>query len=201
MNKDTGIRKIAPYESSYLRKLPPWNLPSGKITPNKILSPLINHTNERKSKIIKFFSLEESCAIQHPYQNNQGPHWYTDDLTENSGLRYFFLYRMKKIQKSNESENRTGQGELKLGSQIIKFGKYVKLLNFQLSMHITLWIFKKSNSKMHALGRSVTILYECGCVLAVHLSIMYTLQIYLIGTNPKVLTVFSWFFMLFCSNI
>ena len=30
------------------------------------------------------------------------------------------------------------QGELKLGSQIIKFGKYVKLLNSQLSLQITL---------------------------------------------------------------
>ena len=53
---------------------------------------------------------------------------------------------MKKIQKSNESENRqmyllascTSQGELKLGSQIITFGKYVKPLNSQLSMHPTL---------------------------------------------------------------
>ena len=32
----------------------------------------------------------------------------------------------------------TSQGELKLGSQIIKFGKYVKLLNSQLSLQITL---------------------------------------------------------------
>ena len=30
---------------------------------------------------------------------------YTDDFTENTGLRYF-LYRVKKIQKSNESTNR-----------------------------------------------------------------------------------------------
>ena len=84
----------------------------------------------------------------------------------------------------------TSQGELKLGSQIIKFGKYVKLLNSQLSMHITLWILKKANSKMHALGRSVTIVYECGCVLAAHVSIMYTLQICLIRTNLKDLHVF-----------
>ena len=81
----------------------------------------------------------------------------------------------------------TSQGELKLGSQIIKFGKYVKLLNSQLSMHSTLWILKKANSKMHALGRSVTIVYECGCVLAAHVSIMYTLQICLIRTNLKAL--------------
>ena len=45
----------------------------------------------------------------------------------------------------------TCQGELKLGSQIIKFGKYVKLLNSQLSLHITLWICKKANIKMYAL--------------------------------------------------
>ena len=52
----------------------------------------------------------------------------------------------KKIQKSNESENRqmhllascASQAELELGSQTIKFGKYVKLLNSQLSLHITL---------------------------------------------------------------
>ena len=47
--------------------------------------------------------------------------------------------------------------------------------------------FKKANSKMHALGRSVTIVYECGCVLAAHVSIMYTLQICLIRTNLKAL--------------
>ena len=40
---------------------------------------------------------------------------------------------------------------------------------------------------MHALGRSVTIVYECGCVLAAHVSIMYSLQICLIGMNLKVL--------------
>ena len=40
---------------------------------------------------------------------------------------------------------------------------------------------------MHALGQSVTIVYECGCVLAAHVSIMYTLQICLIRTNLKAL--------------
>ena len=49
---------------------------------------------------------------------------------------------------------------------------------------------KKANSKMHALGRSVAIVYECGCVLAAHVSIMYTLQICLIRTNLKDLHVF-----------
>ena len=40
---------------------------------------------------------------------------------------------------------------------------------------------------MHALGRSVAIVYECGCVLAGYVSIMYTLQICLIRTNLKTL--------------
>ena len=44
---------------------------------------------------------------------------------------------------------------------------------------------------MHTLGRSMTIAYECECVLAAHVSIMYTLQICLIGTNLKALAVFS----------
>ena len=57
-----------PYESFPLWKLPPRNLlprklPSGKITPNEIPSPLINHTNERKNKIIEFFVLKK--AVQY----------------------------------------------------------------------------------------------------------------------------------------
>ena len=66
-----------------------------------------------------------------------------------------------KIAKWHLLASCTSQGELKLGSQIIKFGKYVKLLNSQLSMHITLRILKKTNSKMRALVRSVAIVYEC----------------------------------------
>ena len=54
---------------------------------------------------------------------------------------------------------------------------------------------------MHALGRSVAIAYECACVLAAHVSIMYTLQICLIGANLEALAVFHVFYMLFCSNI
>ena len=87
------------------------NLPPGKLAPMKILpwknsphkipSPLINYTNERKDKITKCFALKK--AVQHNILN-QGPLWYTNDLTENTGLRYF-LHRMKKIQKLNESEN------------------------------------------------------------------------------------------------
>ena len=60
---------------------------------------------------------------------------------------------------------------------------------------------KKANSKVHALGQSVTIVYECGCVLAAHVSIVYTLRICLVGRNLKALAVFSCLFILFCSNI
>ena len=48
---------------------------------------------------------------------------------------------------------------------------------------------------MHALGRSVAIVFECGCVLAAHISVMYTLQLCLIGTNLKALAAFSWLFI------
>ena len=147
---------------------------------------------KKKKQNSKIFCLEESRAIQCPYQNNQGPFWYTNDLTENTGLRYF-LYRMKKIQKSSESENH----QVAFTCQLYKsrrnktrqsnyeIWQHVKVLNSKLSMHSTLWILKKANSKMHALCRSVTIVYECGCVLAAHVSIMYTVQICLIRTNPK----------------
>ena len=46
---------------------------------------------------------------------------------------------------------------------------------------------KKATSEIHALSPSVTIVYECGCVLAPHVSIMYTLQICLTRMNPKAL--------------
>ena len=42
------------------RTLPPRKLAPGKIIPNEIPSPLINHTNERKSKITKFFALKKA---------------------------------------------------------------------------------------------------------------------------------------------
>ena len=119
-----------------------------------------------------------------------------------TGPRYF-LYRMKKIQKSNESENRQmaftcqlyKSRRTKTRQSNYKIWQNVKVLNSQSSMDSTLWILKKANSKMHALGRSVAIVYECGCVLAAHVSIMYTLQICLIGTNLKALAVFSWLFI------
>ena len=72
--------KIVPYEN-YI----PWNL-----------LPTYKSYKWQKKQNYKIVYLKESCVAQHPYQNNQGP---LDDLTENTGLRYF-LYRMKKIQKS-----------------------------------------------------------------------------------------------------
>ena len=43
--------------------LPMKILPPEKITPNEIPSPFINHTNERKNKITKFFALKK--AVQY----------------------------------------------------------------------------------------------------------------------------------------
>ena len=141
----------------------------------------------KEKKKCKFFCLEESCAIQHPYI---------------LGLDTFFTEWKKsknrtkaKIAKWHLLTSCTSQEELKLGNQIINIGKYMKLLNSQLSIHITLRVLKKANSKMRALVRSVAIVYECWCVLEAHVSIMNTLQICLIGTNLKALAVFSWLFI------
>ena len=155
--------EYSPYESSPLWKLPPPPShqeftpekidPYEKSPPEKITSiawnPLPTYKSHKwkKKQNYKISCLQESCATQYPYQNNQGFRWYTDDLTENTGLRYF-LYRMKKSKNQTKVQltkwhllaSCTSQVELKLDSQTIKFGKYVKLLNSQLSLHITLWI-------------------------------------------------------------
>ena len=81
---------------------------------------------------------------------------------------------MKKIQKSTESESRQvaficqlyKSKRTKTSQSNYKIWQNVKVLNSQLSLHI----------KMHALGRGVAIVYECECVFAAHVSIMYTLQ-------------------------
>ena len=83
----------------------------------------------KKKQNYKIFCLEESCAIQHPYQNNQRPLWYTDDFTKNTGLTFFTEWKKSKnqmkaqIAKWHLPASCTSQRELKLGSQIIKFGK------------------------------------------------------------------------------
>ena len=97
-------------------KTPPVKISPQNFPPEKIPHPWENYPqwnplptyksykwNKKENDTI--FCLEDSCAIQHPHQNNQRPLWYTDDFTENTALRYF-LYRVKKIQKSNESANR-----------------------------------------------------------------------------------------------
>ena len=147
--------KIAPYENTPYEYPPLWKLPPQKFAPEKIApyeippheipSPLTKHTNESKIKCTKFFAFKK--AVQHNIliKTSKVP-FYTDNLTENPGLRYF-LYRMKKIRKSNEGENRQMTFTCQLHKsgrtktrQLIKFGKYVKLVNSQLSLRITLWI-------------------------------------------------------------
>ena len=103
------------YVTWYQENCPLWKLPPVKITPQNFfpekIPPWENYLQSnplptyrsykwKKKQNNKIFCLEESCAIQHLYQNNQCPLWYTDNFTENAGLRYF-LYRVKKIQKSN----------------------------------------------------------------------------------------------------
>ena len=101
-------QKIAPYESSPPVKIAPQNFPPekivtwensppGKITLNEIPSPLINHTNERKNKITKFFALKN--AMQHNILIKITKAFFDTQMIsqKNTGLRYF-LYRMKKIQ-------------------------------------------------------------------------------------------------------
>ena len=110
------------------------------------------------------------------------------------GLDTFFT-EWKKIQKSDESENRPvvftcqlyKSRRTKTRQPNYKIWQICETTNSQLSMHSTLWILKRANSKMHALGRSVTVVYECGCALTAHVSVMYTLQICLIRTNLKAL--------------
>ena len=158
-----GIRKIAPQKIAPYENTPLWIFSPMKITPH-IFAPWENypHWNPlptcksyewKKKQSYLFFCLEESCGIRHPYQNNQGLPWYTYDLTENTGLDTFFTEWKKsknwtkaKFAKWHLRDSCTSQGELKLGNQIIKFGTYMKLLNSQLSIDSTLWVFKKANS-------------------------------------------------------
>ena len=122
--------KIALYE----------NFPPEKITSEEIPIPLINHTNERKSKIAKVFALKK--AAQHNILFDA--HRISQKIL---GLHTFFT-EWKKAKNLTEAKitrwdllvSCTTQGELKLGSQTIKFDKYMKLLNSQSSLHITLWI-------------------------------------------------------------
>ena len=124
------------------RKLPPMSIPSMKSP-----SPLINHTNERKSKTINFFALKK--AVQHNILIKLTKVLFDTQMIWQKilGLNTFFkewkksdYWTKAKISKRYLLASCTRRGELKLGTQTIKFGKYVKLLNSQLSLHITLWI-------------------------------------------------------------
>ena len=101
---------IPPYESSPLwklapRNLPPRKLPPRKITPNEIPSPLINHTNESKNKITKFFASKK--AVQYNIFIKITKVLFDTHMISQKILGLdTFSTEWKKIQKSNESENR-----------------------------------------------------------------------------------------------
>ena len=203
-----GIRKIAPqkiapyennppsspmnipsYENPSLWKLPPRNLPPRRFLPGKItlneIPPTYKSYKWKKQQNYKIFCLEESSAIQHPCI---------------MGLDSFFTEWKKsknrtkaQIVKWHLLASCTSQGELKLGSQIIKFSKYVKLLNRQLSIHITLWILKKANSKMHASGRVLS--------MSVDVSTEYFTNMPDRDESEGACCIFMASYVLFCSNI
>ena len=126
-------------------KIPPPPPLRGKITPNEIPSPLINHTNERKNKITIFFALKKTVKYNILIKITKVL-FDTQIIPQKIlGLDAFFT-EGKKIRSRTKAQiakwhllaSYTSQGELKLGSQIIKFAKKVKLLSNQLSMHSTL---------------------------------------------------------------
>ena len=89
----------APHCENYRSEnCPLGKFPPGKITPNGIPSPLINHTNERKNKI---FCLEKT--VQYSILITITKVLFDTQMIPQKILGFF--YRMKKIQKSNESEN------------------------------------------------------------------------------------------------
>ena len=168
-----GIRKISPqkiarYENTHMKaspvkiipqkfapeKIPPYeNSPPEKITPNDIPTPLIDHTNERKNKIKKIFALRK--AVEHSILIKTTKVLFDTQmiLQKILGLDTFFTEWRKsknptkaKIAKWHLLDSCTSQGEPKIGSQTVKIGKYVKLLNSQLSFYITLWIFLKKQT-------------------------------------------------------
>ena len=137
--------KITPQNFPPKKIVPCENSPLWKITPYEIPSTLINHTNERRNKITKFFALRK--AVQYNILMK-----ITKVLSDTQmisqkirGLDTFFTERKKSKNRPKAKSAKwhllascTSERELKLGSQIIKFGTHVKLLNSQLSMHSTL---------------------------------------------------------------
>ena len=98
------IRKITPPENYLLWKLPACENcpppPIGKIIPNEIPSPLTYHTNERKDKTTKFFAFNKAAQYIILIKITK----VLFDTQMITGLTYF-LYRVKEIQKLNESKN------------------------------------------------------------------------------------------------
>ena len=106
--------KIAPWEN-----YPQWNP-----------FPPINHTNERKNKITKFFALKK--AVQYNILIKITNVLFDTQMISQKILRldtFFTEWKKSKnrtkarITKWHLLASCTSQGELKLGSQIIKFGK------------------------------------------------------------------------------
>ena len=158
--------KISPYESCPCENCPPEyltreNCPPGKIIPNEILSPLINHTNEWKNKITKFFALKK------PVQYNK----ITSVLFDTQMISQKILRLDPFLTEWKKSKNRTKARITKwhLLSSCTSQGELIRHSNYKI------WQICKTTT--------VTTAYECGRVLAAHVSIMYTLQICLIPTN------------------
>ena len=121
------------------KKFTPEKISPEKITLNEISSPFINYINERKNKITKCFALKK--AVQHNILIKITKVLFDTQMI--LGLDTFFTEWKKsrnwtkaRIAKWHLLASCTSQGELNRGSQTIKFGKYVKLLNSQLSLHI-----------------------------------------------------------------
>ena len=118
--------EIFPRENCPLGKFPP----HGKITLNEIPSPLINHTNEGKNKITKFFALKK--GMQYNILIKTTNVLFDKQMISQKilGLDTFFIEWIKsknwtkvKIAKWHLLASFTSQGELKPDSQIKKFGK------------------------------------------------------------------------------
>ena len=115
-----------PPEFFHQENCPLYKFPPGKITPNEIPSPLINHTNERKNKITKIFALKK--AVQYNILIKITKVLFDTQMISQKipGLDTFFTEWKKsenrpkaKIAKWHLLASCTSQGQLKLGSQII----------------------------------------------------------------------------------
>ena len=113
------------------RKLPPMKIPPYEYSPQEIPSPLINHTNERKSKTIKFFALKK--AVQHNILIKSTKVLFDTQMISQKilGLNTFFKewkksdYRTKaKITKRYLHASCTRRGELKLQSVTKYYGNF-----------------------------------------------------------------------------